>query len=575
MNILLSNYYIPHGHCYLWQPSLIWVHLFSDLFIFLAYFSIPLMLIYFVHEKKDIPFNKIFILFSAFILFCGLTHLIAIITLWYPIYWLSGFIKILTAIISVLTAFELLTIIPLALVLPTPEKLAILNQNLEIKIKEKKETELQLKKLNQELEVRVKQRTSEIEIINNRLNYKIKLEKLVTYISNLFIKVDYGDINEKFNLSLKAIYDTLSIDHCFLFITDNSHQITKTQFFYGNNINMIDLKCDLCVIVKIMNKLEFLKINDLINEDEYCLSKESYINNNQIKSILAVPLIYENNCHGFLMLTSFQNIKQWQQVDLIFVKLIAEIFIKAIETYDMQKDLKTWNIELQRSNQELEQFAYVASHDLQEPLRIITSFSELFIEEYGHKINEEGKQYLQFIISASHRMKQLIKDLLALSRIQTKGKEFILLNCNQIIEEVLDIFQISMEEKKAKIIYQKLPHIMGDKFQITQLWQNLISNALKFHSNKPIIINITVESLQNEWLFCVEDNGIGIPVKFQEKIFIVFQRLYSSDQYEGTGIGLALCQKIVTRHGGKIWVQSEIEKGSKFFFTIPKYTEIH
>lgn len=573
MTILLSNYYIPHGHCYLWQPSLVWLHLLSDLFISLAYFSIPLMLIYFVYEKKDIPFNKIFLLFSSFILFCGLTHIMAIITLWYPIYWLSGFIKILTAIISLLTAFELSTIIPLALALPTPEKLAILNQNLEIKIQEKKETELQLKKLNQELEERVKQRTSEIEIINNKLNYKIKLEKLVTYISNLFIKVDSGDINDKFNLSLKAIYHTLSIDHCFLFITNNSHQINQTQFFYGNNINTIDLKCDLSLIVKIMNKLEYLKINDLINEDEYSLSAESYINENQIKSILAVPLVYENNCHGFLMLASFKNIKQWEQVDLIFVKLIAEIFIKAMETYDMQKDLKTWNIELQRSNQELEQFAYVASHDLQEPLRIITSFSELFIEEYGDKIDGDGKQYLQFIISASHRMKQLIKDLLTLSRIQTKAKEFISLDCNQIIKEVLDIFQISIEEKKAKITYQKLPHIMGDKFQITQLWQNLISNALKFHSNKPITINITVESLQNQWLFCIEDNGIGIPIEFQEKIFIIFQRLYPSDQYDGTGIGLALCQKIVTRHGGRIWVQSEIEKGSKFFFTIPKYIE--
>lgn len=574
MNIFTSNNYIPHGHCYLWQPSLVWLHLLSDLLIALAYFSIPLMLIYFTYQKKDIPFIKIFGLFSCFILFCGLTHSIAIITLWNPIYWLSGLMKALTAIISVLTAFELYPIIPLALALPSPEKLAILNVELETEIQEKKETQLQLQMLNEQLEIRVKQRTSEIEIINNKLNYQVKLEKLVTYISNLFIKVDSAEINDKFNQSIKAIYDTLEVDHCYLFILDSSHQLSQNQFYYGENISKVDFKLDLLKVFSRIDKLEMLKINDIINDDEYSLLTDNYIRDHNIKSILAVPLIYEDSSQGFLMLTSFKIMKQWEDVDLNFVKLISEIFVKAIETYDMQKELKNWNTELQRSNKELEQFAYVASHDLQEPLRIISSFSELFREEYYDKVDEDGQQYLKFIISASSRMKQLIKDLLALSRIQSRGKDFTLLNCNEIIEDVLDILQISIEEKNAKITYQNLPSVMGDKFQITQLWQNLISNALKFHGDKPTIINITVESIENKWQFCVEDNGIGIPSEFQEKIFIIFQRLYSSHEYEGTGIGLALCQKIITRHGGNIWVQSEKEENTKFYFTIPKYTKI-
>ncbi|MGI0481842.1 sensor histidine kinase [Geminocystis sp. CENA526] len=157
-----------------------------------------------------------------------------------------------------------------------------------------------------------------------------------------------------------------------------------------------------------------------------------------------------------------------------------------------------------------------------------------------------------------------------MSRIQTRGQEFSFVNSNDIIKDVLDILQISIEETKATINYQKLPLIMGDKFQLTQLWQNLISNAIKFHSEKPLIINITVEDKINQWLFAVEDNGIGIAPEFKERIFIIFQRLHRQEHYEGTGIGLALCQKIINRHGGKIWVESDIGKGAKFLFTIPK-----
>jgi light-regulated signal transduction histidine kinase (bacteriophytochrome) len=244
--------------------------------------------------------------------------------------------------------------------------------------------------------------------------------------------------------------------------------------------------------------------------------------------------------------------------------------VKAIETYELQKELKNWNQELQRSNKELEEFAYVASHDLQEPLRTISSFSDLLKEEYYDIIGKDGKQYLNFITSASSRMKQLIKDLLRLSRIQTRGQEFSLVNCNDVMEDVFNILRISIEEKKATITYQGLPSIIGDKFQMTQLWQNLISNALKFHSEQPLKINIKAENKIDEWLFSIEDNGIGISPEFHERIFIIFQKLHSQDRYEGTGIGLALCQKIITRHRGKIWVESDKGKGTKFLFTIPK-----
>ncbi|BAQ64797.1 multi-sensor signal transduction histidine kinase [Geminocystis sp. NIES-3709] len=524
-----------------------------------------------MRQRNDIPFTYIFLLFSCFILFCGLTHVMGIITIWYPLYWLSGLIKGLTALVSVLTAFELFPIIPMALALPTPEKLSILNQDLETRIQEKQVIELQLKTLNQELEEIVEKRTLQIKKINERLKYKIKLEQLITYISSLFIKVSTNEIEDKFNISLKKITEVLAIDQSYLFLKGlSTTKLGQDQYFYGENTKKINCNNELLFLIDILKDFNVVYINNLENDKKYNFLKESYILQNNIKSLLAYPLIYGDSFIGFLMFISIKKPKKWDRVDLIFTRLINETFVKAIETYGMQKELKTWNKELQRSNEELEQFAYVASHDLQEPLRTISSFSELLKEEYYHQIDEEGQLYLDLIMSASNRMKQLIKDLLSLSRIQTRGQEFSLVNCNEIIQDILEILQISIKETNAEITYKQLPIIMGDKFQLTQLWQNLISNSLKFHSDRPLTINLTVQSLIDQWLFCVEDNGIGISPEFQERIFVVFQRLHTQDKYKGTGIGLALCQKIVTRHGGKIWVESDLGKGSKFFFTIPK-----
>ncbi|MGI0481841.1 GAF domain-containing protein [Geminocystis sp. CENA526] len=340
INIFTNNHYIPHGHCYLLESSLVWLHLLSDLFISLAYFSIPLMLIYFVRQRDDVPFTYIFLLFSCFILFCGLTHVMGIITLWYPVYWLSGIIKGLTGLVSVLTAFELFPIIPLALALPTPEKLKILNQELETRIQEKQVAQLELKTLNQELEERVQKRTLQIKKINDRLKYKMKLEQLVTEISSLFIKVSSENIDNNIKLSLQKILKVLNIDQGYLLLIKSFKDLNDNQYFWGENTQPININNELPILLTNLEKLKIVYVSDTDNEKKNNLLDNLYIKQNQIKSTIAIPLIYENSMKGFLLFNSIKKYKKWERVNLVFVKLIATIFVKALETYEMQKELE-------------------------------------------------------------------------------------------------------------------------------------------------------------------------------------------------------------------------------------------
>jgi PAS domain S-box-containing protein len=225
--------------------------------------------------------------------------------------------------------------------------------------------------------------------------------------------------------------------------------------------------------------------------------------------------------------------------------------------------------ELAFSNKELEQFAYVASHDLQEPLRMVASYTTLLAKRYKGKLDTDADEFIGFAVDGAKRMQGLIQDLLAYSRVGTRGKDLAPTDCETVLADSLQVLKFAIQDASATVTHDELPTVVADETQLGQLFQNLIGNALKYRNSKAPVIHFGARRDRESWIFSVHDNGIGIDLQYADRIFVIFQRLHTREEYPGTGIGLAVCKKIVERHGGRIWLDSELSKGSTFYFSIP------
>jgi len=410
--------FMPHGHCFLWQPGILWLHIISDAGIALAYYSIPVVLVYLTKKRDDLPFKNVFWLFGAFILLCGTTHLLGILVIWHPYYGIEGVVKAATAIVSIITCIVTLKLIPQALLLASPEKLERLNTDLRQSIVEKDEAQAKLKEAYDHMEQKVAERTHDLKQNNELLQSEIGERK----------------ITEK---RLNKALDVLS-----------------------------------------------------------------------------------------------------------------------------------------SSNGELQRFAYVCSHDLQEPARVVANFAALMAKKYDGQLDDEAKKYIGFMQEGAERMQLMIKSVLSYSQIENQEGKHTEVDCNQILANVLHDLQASIINSGAQVHYSELPKLVGDPIHFAQLFQNLIGNALKFHKPGAVPeVTITADRGEGEWVFAVKDNGIGIKEQYLEKIFMIFQRLNRREDYAGTGIGLAICKKVVERYGGRIWVKSAEGVGTTFFFTVPDAVE--
>lgn len=267
---------------------------------------------------------------------------------------------------------------------------------------------------------------------------------------------------------------------------------------------------------------------------------------------------------------------------IIFLSIIVWITILSIKKIDddrrsleleyqtsLEEKVRDRTKELEQSNKDLQQFAYVASHDLKEPLRMISSFLQLLERRYKDKLDEDANEFIEFAVTGAQRLDFMINDLLEFSRVANKKREFSNVNVNKVIDQTVLNLKSAIDDNNAEITYNLLPTIWGDDQLMVLLFQNLISNSIKYHSEAIPTINISATKESNQYLFTVKDNGIGMSSEHLERIFTIFQRLHTREEYEGTGIGLAIVQKIVHQHGGEVWAESELGKGTTFNFTIP------
>jgi signal transduction histidine kinase len=294
----------------------------------------------------------------------------------------------------------------------------------------------------------------------------------------------------------------------------------------------------------------------------------SFYRQEGIISYLGVPLLMKGEVIGDLVLLT-RSEHEFQSEEINFLSTLAGQAAGAIHNSLLYEQTRRQARELTRSNAELEQFAYVASHDLQEPLRMITGYTNLLAKRYGNKLDEDAREFIGFAVNGAKRMHVLINDLLSYSRVGTAAKPLAETDCEGVFAKTLASLQVAIRESGATITKEDLPTVIADETQLGQLFQNLLSNAIKYRGEDAPRIHVGCKEQAGRWLFSVRDNGIGIDPQYAERIFIIFQRLHTRDEYSGTGIGLAICKKIVERHGGKIWVESAPGEGTTCFFTLP------
>ena len=303
----------------------------------------------------------------------------------------------------------------------------------------------------------------------------------------------------------------------------------------------------------------------------------NFISQNQLKKC-KIPIISDSDssCKEEISRESAAGTLMTFQINISFLEKIEGYYVIVTDLTEQKKaeqELHDLLKDLERSNQELQQFAYVSSHDLQEPLRTIASFTQLLERRYKGKFDSDADEFMDYIVEAAKRMQQMILDLLEYSRVSTNTDEFKEIDTVEALDEALFNLKGTIEKNNAVITHTNLPKVTADKSQLTKVFQNIIANAIKFkkeNEQPKIRISAKKDPQKNQYVFSIQDNGIGMDSQYVERIFTLFQRLHTRDEYQGTGIGLSVAKRIVERHGGFIWVESELGKGSTFYFTLPK-----
>jgi len=531
-----SEEFMPHGHCYLWTPGIVWLHVISDALIALAYYSIPITLAWFVRRRRDIDFRWIFVCFAVFILACGTTHLMEIWNVWHGNYWLSGSVKALTAAASIPTAILLTRLMPQAVALPSPKALTRSNTALKEEVEMRQKAQASLSKLNAELERRVAERTAELQSSNERLREsEAQFRTMVDAISQL------------------------------------AWMAQPDGFIYWYNQRWFDYTG---TTPEQMEGWGWQRVHDpAVLPEVVELWKTSVASGEPFE--MDFPLRAADGSFRWFLTRAFPlkdaagRVLRWCGTNTDIGRMRdAETEIQRLNS-DLERRVIERTAQLEAANKELEAFSYSVSHDLRSPLRAVDGFSQAVLEDYGPQLPEAGQGYLRTIRQGAQKMGMLIDDLLTFSRLSRAPLHRQTVNTNQLVRGVLDDLSAQRTGRQIDVRFAELPTCCGDPALLKQVWINLLSNAFKYTGKREAaVVEIGCTVTEEGDVFFVKDNGTGFDMRYAGKLFGVFQRLHRADEYDGTGVGLALVQRIIHRHGGRVWAEAEVDRGAIFFFTL-------
>jgi PAS domain S-box-containing protein len=653
--------FMPHGMCYLWKPWLVGLHLLSSAVIALAYFSIPITLLYILSKRKDIPFNGIFLLFAAFILCCGIGHAFDIWTLWHPNYWVSGWIRLTTALVSLTTAIALAAKIPQILTLPSPAQMTEINQKLQEKITQLEEQKATIDQQEQFLRSIYNNVFQAIFVIDVGADGKFyyqgfnaaaqKLTGVKEVIDRTPEQIFPTDIATAFTQRYQKCIDsqaTISYEECVLFknkkvwclttLNPIKNEQDKVYRIVGTTLNISERKnieteldreknflqalldnlsdgivsCDQDGVITLFNEatrdfhglpekaipaeewatyynLYFPDGKTMMPKEEIPLFRALKGDSVRDVEMMIIPKqgqprtllangdpIIDRNGEKIGAIVAMRDISDRKiaeqalaQLNHELAKLNNELEIRVqertIQLEQVNKLLFGATEQLRKSNQELEQFAYIASHDLKAPLRAIANLSEWIEEDLADKLDEESKRNMNLLRGRVHRLENLINGLLAYSRVGKTKSDIQSVDLKVMLAEIIDLldvpqnFQIEIQGEMPTFVTQETP--------LRQVFSNLIANAIQHSHSEKGKITISALEQENNYLFSVADNGKGIDPKYHDRIFTIFQTLEARDTKESTGIGLAIVKKAVENQGGTIQVKSQLGLGTTFIFT--------
>ena len=654
---LVVSSFMPHGMCYLWQPWLVGLHVFSNGVIALAYFSIPVTLIYILRKRSDIPFNGIFGLFAAFILCCGVGHAFDIWTLWHPSYWISSWIRFTTALVSLATAIALIIKIPQILTLPSPNQVANINQQLHIKIAELEQKEITIRQQEQFLRSiydNVREAIFVVDIESDGIfryqGFNAAAENL-TGVQDVENKTPAEILAPEIAIAVEKHYreclesqTTISYEECLPFREEDTWWLTtlnpiknkagKIYRIIGTSLNISARKqaeialnqekyflqtlldnlsdgivaCDSDSVLTLFNQAtrEFHGLpQQAIPVDEWAEYYDLYLSDGKtIMSQEQIPLfralqgesvrdaemmiipkqgkprtllangdpIITPNGEKIGAVVAMRDISELKKVEQALAQLNNELEARVqqrtVQLEQVNNLLLGATEQLRKSNQELEQFAYVTSHDLKAPLRAIANLSEWIEEDLEDKLDDDTRYNMNLLRSRVHRLENLINGLLAYSRVGRLKSEPQEVAVGQMLTEILDLLDVPPEYNIE--ILGEMPTLVTEIAPLQQVFSNLISNAIKHSDREKGKITISAQEQDNFYEFAVADNGKGIDPKYHDRIFNIFQTLEARDTKESTGIGLAIVKKVVENQGGTITLESELDQGATFRFTWKK-----